>query len=138
MRIDVALLADYAAITREGKLLICGVFDQIAAMELPWTHPTMTLVFRVRVSSEEVGTHPVMVRGIDPDGAEFIPALEGEIKVEDTDFLDGAATNFMLGINGVLLPKEGHYHFDLHIDGRYEESVTFTVKRSEQVTLAQE
>lgn len=138
MRIDVALLADYAAITREGKLLICGVFDQIGALELPWTHPTMTLVFRVRVTGEEAGVHPVLVKGIDPDGAEFIPALEGKIEASNVDLLDGASTNFMLGINGVVLEKEGHYHFDLYVDQRYEESVTFTVKRSEPVNLARE
>ncbi|MDZ4180411.1 MAG: hypothetical protein U1E29_14460 [Coriobacteriia bacterium] len=136
MRIDVELHADYAAVTQEGKLVIGGVFDLIAPPTLPWQHPTMTLVFRVRLSGDEAGTHSITVRGIDPEGAEFIPSLTGELAAESVDFLDGMATNFMLGINGVRLEKAGHYHFDVYVDDRYEETIAFAVKEPPDETPA--
>lgn len=130
MRIDVALLADYAAVTGEGKLIIAGVFDEINAMTMPWVHPTMTLVFRIKVAPGEDGKHSFKVCGVDPEGKEFIPELTGELSAENVYFLDGASMNFILGVNGVKLAKAGHYHFDIFMDDRYEETVAFRVKLS--------
>jgi len=37
MRVKLAVLADYASITREGKLNILGIFDEINPQQLPAT-----------------------------------------------------------------------------------------------------
>lgn len=127
MRVDLAVLADYAATTQEGKMIIAGIFDRIAAPKLPWMHPSMTLVVRIKLDPGEEGTHELDVRCVDPDGKEFLPSLHGTLSRENVDLLDGATMNVMLGIGGAQLPKPGHYHFDIDIDGRYEETVVFTV-----------
>lgn len=46
MEVSLALLADYANVTREGKLNLLGLFDRIDARAVPWVHPQMQLVLQ--------------------------------------------------------------------------------------------
>ena len=46
MRVPLAVLADYANVTTDGKLNIMGIFNRIFASALPVVHPQMRLVMR--------------------------------------------------------------------------------------------
>ena len=127
MRVDLALLADYAAVSRDEKLTIAGIFDSLRVPTLPFVHPSMTLVIRLKVSSGEEKDRHFTIRGLDPDGQEFMPALEGEVGFREIDFLDGASANLILALNILQFEKSGRHRFDIAVDGRYEETVGFDV-----------
>lgn len=128
MKVNLAVLADYASVTREGKLVIAGIFNVVNAPRLPWVQPAMTLVFTLNVSSEEEGVHAVAVRSFDPDGQEFASRFEAQVEAANVDFLDGASLNFLLGLNALALSKYGRHRFDLFVDDGYVESIAFMVK----------
>ncbi|MBI1756207.1 MAG: hypothetical protein HYR64_03770 [Fimbriimonas ginsengisoli] len=86
MNITLALLADAANVSREGKLNVLGVFNTIGASKFPVRHPRMVLVFRVEWTNAEAGT-----------------ARDGEIKLMDADGREHAKIDFR-----VSLPREGH------------------------------
>ena len=71
MEVDLAVIADAANVSQEGKLNILGVFDTIWAREFPFRHATMVLVVRVRADFTEGGGHPLEVRLVDADGAQI-------------------------------------------------------------------
>lgn len=128
MKMNLAVLADYASVTSEGKLVIAGVFNVITAPSLPWVQPTMTLVFTLNVTSDEEGIHRVSVRSFDPDGHEFARPLDAQMEAQNVDFLDGASLNFLLGLNSLTFAKLGRHRFDVFVDDEYIDSIAFVVK----------
>ena len=56
MRVKLALLADSANVSREGKLNLLGIFDAIFARELPTSHPHMHLVLRFEALPADAGS----------------------------------------------------------------------------------
>ena len=48
MDLDFAVIADYAATTTDGKLMIGGIFDTIWVNEVPAVQPFMSVVLRLR------------------------------------------------------------------------------------------
>jgi hypothetical protein len=48
MQVPLALLADHANVSAEGKLNLMGAFDVINARRFPAVHAQMHLVFRIR------------------------------------------------------------------------------------------
>ncbi len=55
MDVPLALIADAANISEEGKLNVLGVFNRITARELPATHPQLTLVLKFVADAVEAG-----------------------------------------------------------------------------------
>ena len=47
MLVKLAVLADYANVTSDGKLNILGIFDRMNVLNLPAVHPQMNLVLRL-------------------------------------------------------------------------------------------
>ena len=58
MELTLALLADYANISREGKLNIMGIFEQIFALSFPAVHAQLQLVLRLESSPFGSATGP--------------------------------------------------------------------------------
>ena len=56
MQVKFALLADYAIISRDGKLSVLGIFDEINLATIPGVMPTpMNLVVSITGEASEVG-----------------------------------------------------------------------------------
>lgn len=126
MNIELALLADYAAVMSDGKLMVAGIFERVAPPQMPWQHPSMHIALRVHVHSGEEGTHKIKIRLVDPDGTEIV-ALDADAAVEVLDPLDGGAVQFVLALNNVPFKTPGRHAFDIFLDGRFEHSVPLTI-----------
>lgn len=127
MEIDLAVLADYAAVTQEGKLIIGGIFERVMARQMPWQHPSMALVFRLRVHAGEAREHDVSVTCVDPDGKEILAPMRQRMAAPPASEFEETAANFVFGINGVRFETAGRYQFDIHLDGKNVRSVPFEV-----------
>ena len=74
MDVDLAVIADAANVSQEGKLNILGVFDTIWARVFPFRHASMVFVLRVRADFTEQGAHRLEVR---LSGADYSVAVSG-------------------------------------------------------------
>jgi hypothetical protein len=106
-----ALLADEANVSQEGKLNVMGVFDRIAATAFPTVHPKMVFVFRVQAEYSDQGrAFPVRVRLIDDDGASLFEA-NGEIAAPPVAPGEFLTANQVFTLVGVQFPRPGSYKF---------------------------
>jgi hypothetical protein len=129
MELKLAVLADAANVSQEGKLNITGIFDSIGFEEPPFTWPLINFVCRFEVHPAETGHHPVLVRVADEDGAELV-RIEGELRIRRKPNAppgEPVRTQFIVPIHNATFPKPGRYVFDILVDGRYEGSVSLTV-----------
>jgi hypothetical protein len=123
MQVKLALLADYANVTAEGKLNILGIFDRINVPELPIVHPQMHLILRLEAhSAERNRAHNVEIRLHDPDG--------------QTIFEVTVSTNQILTLNNLQLTKTGGYNFVVLVNNDLKSEVLLEVELAAPASAA--
>ena len=55
MDVTLAVLADYANVSQDGKLNIMGIFQEVNPSEIPFVLPQMYLVLSLTAGPAEVG-----------------------------------------------------------------------------------
>lgn len=106
-----ALIADEANISQEGKLNVLGGFDRIAAATFPIIHPKMVFVFRIEAGYGDSGKAvAVRVRLVDEDGAVLFEA-GGDILAPEVPPGDFATAYQLFALAGVRFPAPGMYKF---------------------------
>ncbi len=115
MHVKLAVVADYANVSTDGKLNILGIFERIHVTELPAVHPQMHLVLRLEAHpAERDRPHGVEIRLQDPDG-QTIFQLGGEI-VPRGPAGQTILNNQILTINNLAIGKVGEYNFVIFVD----------------------
>ncbi|MHB1345537.1 MAG: DUF6941 family protein [Thermoleophilia bacterium] len=127
MRIDLALLGDYAIADKMDKLTVAGIFRDIYAVSVPFARPVMYLALTVAVEPLDGPKHHLSVRMIDPDGKDVIPELHADMEVARPDPETDATMNLVLELNGVQFATTGTHCFDIFLDGRFTERVPLEV-----------
>ena len=116
MHIPMALLADDANVSQEGKLNVLGVFDRVAAPSYPTVHPKMVFVFRVQAEYADSGrSFPVRVRLLDEDGGVLFEA-GGDLVPPDVPPGEFATANQIFTLVGVQFGQPGVYKFVVTAD----------------------
>ncbi len=116
LRLDFAVLADYALVDQHGKLSVLGIFQHVWVGDFPAVHPRTHLVLRVRGRRTDIGTHAIRIRFVDEDNTELLGG-EGSVKFGEpaagvTEVEAGAVLVF-----DVPLPKPGAFAFEITLDG---------------------
>ena len=128
MKVDLALLADYAEVTqRGGKLVICGIFDRLSLASPEAVHPHMALALKLVCDPSEDLAHHLTVRLIDPDGVDVVTPMEGDVEVK-SESEGEASVNLILDLNLVKFGTHGPHSFDIFVDGNLERQVPLTVE----------
>jgi len=123
MEVTLALLADAANLSQEGKLNILGAFDRLSAAAFPARHPEMQLVMRFEASPAEYGMKKkIAIKLLDEDGA-FIGGADAEAIIPPQNSGRKARIQHVLTMRDVVFPKAGDYVFAVLVDGRTEEEV---------------
>ena len=115
MKVRWVVLCDFANMSKEGKLNLMGVFDQITSKNYPAIHPSMFLVIRFDVDPAEFGhQQKIIVKLADEDGkkileasAELTPNGEGG---------RGLYVDNVLALQNVVFPHEGRYSVDVLVN----------------------
>jgi hypothetical protein len=128
MDVALALLADFANQSVDGKLNVLGVFDTIYAAQYPAVHPEMKLVIRFRLHPAELEEPPKRIQiQLRDDQGKKVAELGGEIKVVLPEggppSGEMVSSDFILGINGLPLEHPGSYEFVVLVNSDVKASV---------------
>jgi hypothetical protein len=112
MDVTVAVLADYANVSKDGKLNIMGIFQEVNATELPFQLPQMYLVMGFTAGPAEFGsTKNVRVSLLHSDGQEVF-TLAAQMQVPHAARPGSRAyINEAIGLAGVVFQQAGDYAF---------------------------
>lgn len=106
-----AVLADEANVSQEGKLNLMGIFDRIAAAEFPVVHPKLVFAFRVEAEfSDSARMFPIRVTMEDEDGAVLFEAA-GELMAPPVTPGEYSTSNQIFSLVGLQFPRAGMYRF---------------------------
>jgi hypothetical protein len=136
MEIKMALVADAANLSQEGKLNILGAFNNINTHELPARHPEMQLVLNMEASPAEAGLKKHLeVKLLGEDGLQ-VGGLVGDFGVpEPRKPGERVRMGSILRVTDAVFPQAGAYSFSILIDGDEKAtiplSVTIVAKGSE-------
>lgn len=129
MKINYGFLADYASLSREGKLSIMGIFSRIGVPELPATHPQAYIAFEVEMHYGEVGeAFELRVEIRDPEGAVLFERkgrmqAKGDVRPGDIPRIQQ-----ILPVQNLELQREGRHDVNFYIQGEMKRAVSFEVQ----------
>jgi len=127
MDVTLALLADAANISQEGKLNILGSFDNINAPTLPFAHAQMCLVMRFSASRTEIGQQKQLeIALLDPDGAQ-LGTITGTFVVPDAPPGQRVAIGNILPLTNTVFTRGGDHHFAIMINGDEKQTVPIKI-----------
>ena len=115
MDVTLALLADGANVTADGKLNILGIFNVLGAGAFPATHPSMVMVLRFEATRAEEGkAKNIEIQLADGDGQKLF-TIGANLVVPQGVPGQPIRMNHILTMNGIRFPKSGDYVFNVLI-----------------------
>jgi hypothetical protein len=131
MELKLFLAADYANITREGKLNVMGIFDNIYAPSFPVRHSSMHLVIKLIAELGEPGQpRDFSVKLLDEDANQVFD-LSGKLQIPVGERGRVPEVNLVLALNDVIFPKPGPYAMVLFIDKDHKGELKLNAKQLE-------
>jgi Family of unknown function (DUF6941) len=129
MKIDLALLCDYAVVDRFGKLSVLGIFEHLWITSFPAVHPRVHLVIRLKGKRTEIGRHNVRISLLDYEGQEVINGTGvfdfAEPPAGITEIEAGTVLVF-----DIPFSRPGRYRFEIVVDDDVRATVPLTVTQA--------
>ncbi|HKW86361.1 MAG TPA: hypothetical protein VJM82_04765 [Nitrospiraceae bacterium] len=127
MQVTLAVIADSANVSQEGKLNIMGIFDALYSETFPTIHPEMKLVVQLEAGVAEVGkVHQIEIQLMDEDGRKpFV--VNGQVVVGEVKPGTVFKTNSILNIRGVKFEQPGDFVFNILLNGELKRQVPLKV-----------
>jgi hypothetical protein len=127
MKVPLAVLADYANVTKEGKLNIMGIFDVLHAASFPVEHSQMQLVMKFQADVAESGkTKDIEIQLMDADGKRLF-TVGGQLTMTQVKPGEVMELNSIFKMHRVRFESEGNYEFKILIQGNVVRSVPLKV-----------
>ena len=128
-----ALLADAANVSREGKLNVLGVFDTIYARSFPVAHPHMQLVLRFEAEPAEAGTTGRLEVQLVAPGGDVLARLPVAMAVPRPETGERVRADHILTFTNVAFGEPGRYVLRVVLEDGTETTVPLRV---EQIPIA--
>ena len=129
MEVSLAVLADYANISREGKLNVMGIFDRVMVRQLPGRLPPTHLVIRLDAGAAEMDVeHGIRVQLTGPDG-EALFHIDGAFTPRGAEPGLAVSVNHIINIGNLPIQKEGGHRVVVWVDGELKREVPLQVTK---------
>ncbi len=128
MEVALALLADAANVTANGKLNVLGAFTSINVRSgFPYRHPSMTLVVQFEADRFEAGSEKqIEVVLSNPDGGE-LARLSAKAKLPETKGPEPISVVIQLQFANLKFAGGGPHAFVIMVGGETKRRVGFMV-----------
>jgi hypothetical protein len=129
MDVALAVLADFANSSADGKLNILGIFDTVYAEQYPAAHPEMKLVVRFGIHPAEIGQKKHIEIQLRTDQGQRVFRFTVELDLiepkegQRVPAGEMITTDSILGINGLRIDAAGTYEFVILVNGEVKASV---------------
>lgn len=128
MDVSLAVLADFASITKEGKLNILGIFDIVYTNTLPARHPKIHLILKLDANIEETKMDKkITIKLMDPDGKTLME-VGGDFTIGEVKPGELFTVNSILTLQNINFEQEGHHDFHILIGEELKRTVPLKVK----------
>jgi hypothetical protein len=128
LEVALAVAADYANVTNDGKLNVMGIFQQVNPTQFPMALPQMFLVVAFEAGPAEIGTQKdVRIIFMDDDGEHKLMLDLQLVVPEPVRPGSPAYFNQIVGLGGLPLEKSGDHAFFILIGGEERGRVTLHV-----------
>jgi hypothetical protein len=121
------LLSEYAQVTRDGKLVVAGIFDNFDVLRKPDAPadapnrivlPPFHLVAIVTCSIADGTEHKAFVRFVNDDGKQVSDDIDlGTWRFVLNSHGRPMKVQSVIAMRGAPVPSPGDYEFELHVDG---------------------
>src|SRR5687767_3816625 len=129
MEVSLAVVADYANVSQEGKLNILGVFDSINATKVPVVHLSWFLVLRLTADTAERGErHQLTIQLCDPDMTQVF-SDRSELQVPEAAPPGDVTMGIVTQLPATRFAKTGPYEFRVSIDDEVAKRIKFEVRQ---------
>src|SRR5437588_4076279 len=130
MEVSLAVLADYANISQEGKLNILGIFNTVFVQSFPGGLPQCFLVIRLVAEVEEKGTqHQLQCRMTDPDG-KWLTNLAVELSVPAEGPPGPPGIDLILPAAPLVrFERDGPHELKVFLDEKEQRAIKVTASR---------
>ena len=123
------LTADYANITREVKLNVMGIFNNIYTQIFPARHSSMHLIAKLGAELGEYGqTRDFTVVLLDEDGNQIFD-LSGQIQIPMGGRGIKPEVNIILELKDIVFPKPGIYQFVFFVEKDHKGEISLYVNQ---------
>ena len=130
MDVTFAVVADYANVSREGKLNVMGIFDRVFARQLPGRFPPMQLVIRLEADYAELDVdHGIRVQLSDP-ADETVFDIDGSFTPRGGRPGEKTSVNHVIQLGNVPLQRTGPHRVLVWVDGDLKREVPIYVSRA--------
>ena len=128
MEATLGVLADFASITREGKLNIMGIFGEINPPILPFQLPQAFLVVILEAGAAEYNTDKnLKVVLLNSDGKTLL-TIGQNVKVTVPKRAGSRVTiNAVIGMAGIKFDNAGDYAFSVLIGDEEKKSISLYI-----------
>lgn len=132
VRVALGLLADYANVSREGKLNILGIFEQITAQSVPAVHPQMQLIMILEADRGDADReHKVEIEMVDADGVKLF-SIGGDLRFGAPPPGERIRINHVIQLNNLQFNHFGDYEFRIVVNNEVRYSVPLSVVELKQ------
>jgi hypothetical protein len=119
MHVRLAVLADAANQSADGKLNVLGEFNLISAAAFPVVWPRMFMVLKLEALVDEGAKHRMLLRLVDEDAKPMGTPIEGEIDLGQK-FRAGVplSASLIIEFQNMRFDRAGTYEFEIFISNK--------------------
>ena len=131
MQLEILLVADYANVSRNGKLNVMGIFRDINAPRFPVKHPLMHLIVKLRADLGETDVSRVLTVMLMDEDAKEMMKLSNNFKFPRQVRGRQSEFNAILRFTDLVFPSPGVYVFVVLVDNDHKGELPIYVNQIE-------
>ncbi len=130
MNVTLGVIADYANVSREGKLNIVGIFDTIYAQTFPCLHSQLMVILKIEADlNDSTAAERTFDLTLVDEHSQEILALNGHFNFKNSLPGELPSASSQLTLQNLIFKEPGNYSFKLSIDGVEKRNIPIRIRQ---------